>query len=307
MNRQTEKYLDPKTIGRCNRILASITNLMPPVSIGSIDFVIKILHDVMGTEYKPSHKLHTHQWFELSIITRGALRYTTEGGEIVYREGDVFFMPPHTPHNWQPEEIPYVITGFQAGIRAQNSLADDFVEKLPAQIERRGFYYPDQKKLLETARTWQQEVFARKTLHTQKIPVLIHFFLLTFFQSHFGRQLRKIATANEPGDAHHAHTANLARAYIQEHMRNPITLDEVAMHCGFSPRHLNRIFKNVCQVSLGDFIIQEKMKTAARELQETSNLVKTVAYGLGYADVSYFCRVFKKTTGQTPEEYRVSI
>jgi AraC-like DNA-binding protein len=41
-----------------------------------------------------------------------------------------------------------------------------------------------------------------------------------------------------------------------------------------------------------------------RLLLATANQVKEVADGLGYEDVSYFIRFFKKQTGQTPDAFR---
>ena len=46
----------------------------------------------------------------------------------------------------------------------------------------------------------------------------------------------------------------------------------------------------------------------AKELLGTTDLgVKDVSYACGYADSSYFARVFKRQTGQTPSDYRLTI
>ena len=46
----------------------------------------------------------------------------------------------------------------------------------------------------------------------------------------------------------------------------------------------------------------------AKELMSTTDLgVKDVSYACGYADSSYFARVFKRQTGQTPSDYRLTL
>ncbi|HVU84339.1 MAG TPA: helix-turn-helix domain-containing protein, partial [Puia sp.] len=67
---------------------------------------------------------------------------------------------------------------------------------------------------------------------------------------------------------------------------------------------LNAITKatlgKTCSAVINDYIILE----ARRRLLATSSQINQVAWELGYEDVSYFIRFFKKHTGHTPESYR---
>jgi AraC-like DNA-binding protein len=72
-----------------------------------------------------------------------------------------------------------------------------------------------------------------------------------------------------------------------------------------SSYQLNAITKatlgKTCSELINEFIILE----AKRTLLATSNQVNQIAYHLGYEDVSYFIRFFKKHTGYSPEAFRL--
>jgi AraC-like DNA-binding protein/mannose-6-phosphate isomerase-like protein (cupin superfamily) len=67
---------------------------------------------------------------------------------------------------------------------------------------------------------------------------------------------------------------------------------------------LNSITKATIGNTASDMISNHIILEAKRHLLATSNQVKDIAYELGYEDVSYFTRYFKKQTGYTPESFR---
>ena len=52
------------------------------------------------------------------------------------------------------------------------------------------------------------------------------------------------------------------------------------------------------------FIIEQKLNNALMLLKTTRGSLKTVAALCGFEDTSYFCKVFKKYYGTTPDEFR---
>ena len=52
------------------------------------------------------------------------------------------------------------------------------------------------------------------------------------------------------------------------------------------------------------YITQKKMEKAQLILVTQDISIKNIAYMLGYDDHSYFIRIFKKTIGETPQEYK---
>ncbi len=93
---------------------------------------------------------------------------------------------------------------------------------------------------------------------------------------------------------------NLLEKSFKQHRH----LQFYANELGLPPRKLTEI----CQSKSGKTakkIINERVITGAKRLMKYTTLpLKEIAHSLGYKDLGYFCRYFKKATGKTPTEYK---
>lgn len=92
--------------------------------------------------------------------------------------------------------------------------------------------------------------------------------------------------------------------YIRQNIEKDLSRSEIADAIFLNPEYLSRLFKKETGVSLGDFILSEKMGIARSLLADTMIPVSLVASRVGYSNFSYFSQVFKKATGLSPVEYR---
>jgi Response regulator containing CheY-like receiver domain and AraC-type DNA-binding domain len=90
--------------------------------------------------------------------------------------------------------------------------------------------------------------------------------------------------------------------YIEDHLQEKITLDNIAGKVFLSSSYLCRLYKKETGENLQDYILKRKIERA-KTLLPLHN-VGTVADLLGFNSHSYFIRVFKEQTGQTPLQYQ---
>lgn len=83
-----------------------------------------------------------------------------------------------------------------------------------------------------------------------------------------------------------------------------IALDQVAALCRLSPSRFSRIFRAEHGFSFGEYLLRYRIERAGELLALPGSLVKEVAYSVGFNDLSYFARAFKRHVGITPSEYR---
>jgi two-component system response regulator YesN len=95
-----------------------------------------------------------------------------------------------------------------------------------------------------------------------------------------------------------------AIAYIQEHIGDNLSLQQVASFVHLHPGHLSVVFKKESGMTFRDFVMKKKMEHAMDILAISPAKIGEVASEVGYDDVKYFGQIFKKYTGKTPSEYR---
>ncbi|WP_152396493.1 helix-turn-helix domain-containing protein [Paenibacillus guangzhouensis] len=94
------------------------------------------------------------------------------------------------------------------------------------------------------------------------------------------------------------------KRYIQDHLDQMISRDELALRVYLNPDYLTRIFKKETGLSISDYVLQERMKKAKHLLMHTDIPVSQIAASIGYANFSHFSKMFKKVTDTNPQHYR---
>lgn len=93
-------------------------------------------------------------------------------------------------------------------------------------------------------------------------------------------------------------------AYVQEHLTEDITVDEIAQTLYLSPNYLSSRFHRESGMTLRTFISQQRISKAKDYLKNTDRSILDISTFLGFSSQAYFQNVFKKMTGMTPKEYR---
>lgn len=96
----------------------------------------------------------------------------------------------------------------------------------------------------------------------------------------------------------------IAREYIANNYNKGITLEFVAEQIHISPNHFSRIFKMETGINFVDYIAALRVNKAKELLKTEIHKVSEVSVMVGFNDVKYFCRIFRKLTGFTPSDYR---
>lgn len=92
--------------------------------------------------------------------------------------------------------------------------------------------------------------------------------------------------------------------YIRANLSAAPDLDALATLSCLSKDHLIRIFKREMKMTPAAYINKKRMEKAQLRLVTETTSIKEIAYQLGFEDQTYFNRVFKRITGQTPLDYR---
>ena len=94
----------------------------------------------------------------------------------------------------------------------------------------------------------------------------------------------------------------IIRARFLEHL----TLSDIAGDIGVHPVTLAREFRHHYHCTVGEILRRERIGFACRELASSGKPLAEIAIAAGFYDQSHFARIFKKTTGITPTQYRAN-
>lgn len=93
-------------------------------------------------------------------------------------------------------------------------------------------------------------------------------------------------------------------AHIAEHYSDSFNLGELAERCGLNPSYFSRLFKEQIGKPVFEFINNIRVEKACALLKRTDMTVIDIAYSVGYNNVSFFNRYFRKLMNMPPMEYR---
>ena len=93
-------------------------------------------------------------------------------------------------------------------------------------------------------------------------------------------------------------------AYLSDHYREDLHLNELAEHFSFHPAYIIRLLKRRYQKTPGQIIKQLRLEKAAQLLTSSDLAIQMIAYETGFNDSGYFARLFKRHYGVTPYQWR---
>ncbi len=99
----------------------------------------------------------------------------------------------------------------------------------------------------------------------------------------------------------------IAYRYIQQNYKRDISMQDLAKKMNYSEAYFCKLFKQCFNKNFTAYLTEYRVKEAKKMLEQPTINVKDVGKAVGYTDSNYFTRVFKRVTGQTPTEYRLSV
>lgn len=246
------------------------------------------------------HVLHRHDFFFMLALQKGAGKHAIDFTDYKIENNTLFFLRPGQVHQL---ELKKGSTGYLLEFSA-------------------AFYNPSNTAAAERWRTCA-------SINYQKLPASVNHSLQSILASVFREYTHRETGFREAIIAYldicwiqlARHRSiidppvSTAKAYAQERLdeflsllENKVTTQKKTVYyagaMNLTVYQLNQLTRKLLGKPAANLIIDQLILEAKRQLRATSKQVKDIANDLGYEDVSYFIRYFKKHTGFTPDYYR---
>lgn len=240
---------------------------------------------------------HKHDFYLVMLVTSGSGWHEIDFVRYPVKAGTVFLMQPGQMHYWHLSDTieGYVFFHSREFFEQGYTMAgiQDF-------SFYKSFYARPALKLSKTRQqklvVWLQELISEyKTggiKSRQKIHALISLAYVEICRDY-----------TIPGDAQETLYRNKIHEFeslIERNFRTMKHAGDYADRLNISSKHLNRITRECLDTTSTQLITNRIVLEAKRLLIQTKLTVSQIASELGYADSSYFVRVFKKNTNETP-------
>ena len=249
--------------------------------------------------------LHSHGFYEILFCCQGGVDYLVDSQRYHLEEGDIVLIEPGLAHRpLIPPQLaaPYVryALWLDAGFYAQGCALDEALGMAPRECRRRGSY------LLRTTRaTWTGLRSAFDNLWReacQQRPgwqACVAYGAL-MLMAHLGRTAYYQDNAVPEAETD-ALLATMFR-YIDTHLGEKITLEDMARHCLVSKSTVSHVFRRQLGVSFYQCVIQRRL-VAAKNAMLSGTALHQAAEDSGFPDYSSFYRLFKQEYGLSPREF----
>ena len=225
-----------------------------------------------------SYVTHSHSTTEFIIQKEGETITTVGGEEFILKEGSVLIVPPNFEHS----------------SRSKGLFRDYYfrVKELPY---KNAFVVNDQGGMIASTFNLVHQVYTQKEIGYERITDTL-------------TDAIKLLIDKNAAKTYKYPFVEEFKNLIYHNVANPdFTIGAEVKKLGFSNDYFRRCFKEDLGVTAHDYLTTLRLEQAKKLLRhELSLSVEEIAFECGFSDNFYFSRLFKKTYGVSPLNYRKS-
>lgn len=253
--------------------------------------------------------LHTHDFIEMVYILQGCAMQRVGDNTYPVKRGDLLFINYGVTHAFLPQPnstFSYYNVIFkpsfvrEALLPSQNvfellllTVFDEFRDTTDTGKSLVTFSPAERPEIEQILASMLQECETRDTGYTTVLKGYLNVL--------FSKVLRKMSLFC-PADSDDIWQEILA--YIDENLKEDLSLPLLAERCFYNPSYFSRAFRKKQGMTPLEYVTQRRVELAARLLTDTSLSVEEISRQCGFGDKATLYRHFRKVHHCTPREYR---
>jgi len=250
-----------------------------------------VLSNIMGYVDEPDFLIDRNYYYNCIVmfIKEGSLIVEQYGKTVCVKSGEAVMLALQEPHKY------YCVPGadgrashlfFHFNSRSLQRVVQLFEEnrRLPIVIKNPRIY-EEIVSVFDTA-------YEKNAGYEFAISGKLYNIVMSFFQSSF---------IENPITNRFCYMVDL---YIDKHIGEKITLEQLCREFGYSKYHFSRKFRACFNTPPIQYVLNRKILYSQKLLCNTNMNIQQIAEGLGFCDVCYFTKAFKKVSGFTPMSYK---
>lgn len=259
---------------------------------------------------QPVEFIHAHEGIEFLYVHEGMGQLILNGRPYRIEPRMLMFYQPYQIHSLNMD-IPYTRTLLKIKLPLDERFAALF-PSIHTFISSLVQMQPDEQVFLLNEKQDQELVGQFRLLHetlslTPPSDRRQHFFsflapFLSYLQTRIIGSSPLMSPSLQPRASRHI---ELVLEWLEQHYQEQFQLEKLSSEVHLSPSYLSRMFRSHTGTTLTGYLNKKRLEEASLLLLTTALPVSQISLRVGYADVAYFCRIFKKRYGTAPLHYRM--
>jgi AraC-like DNA-binding protein len=260
------------------------------------------------TRLRTFESFHRHDEIELGFIERGAARQLIGGRMAILPQRRLVVFWGAVPH-WhfcdEPDTIVHWLTVPLAWFLAWG-LPPALTRSL---LEGRVLSDADERRSetdLERFTQWHSDLREGSAESRKLVLLEVEARLRRLAVTHGLTDSRPAARQRDEPAARHLGAVERMAGFVARRFRERLRIGEIADHVGLHPDYASAQFRRAFGVGLGEYITQQRVAHAQRQLALTDDGVIDIALDSGFASPSRFYAAFARICGKPPRAYRAA-
>lgn len=279
---------------------------------GSLDYPVSVSYLDLSKSYMNRIRWHWHDEMEILIINNGLAEVSTDDASYPLRPGQGIVINQNVMHSicsMNEKNCTFYSLVFHPDFlfgHKSNYLQTEFL--LPIQN-----FHLFKILVLNESNAWHErmldavnDVIAANVTKQFGYEIATKGYLCRFWSEMVSR-LPKLAAAPPPHVSLDEQRVKQAMLFIRKHHAEPISLEEIADSVHISKSECCRCFARTLQMTPFEYLMKYRIFEATKKMIEHLNSpvsISDIALSVGFNNISYFNKLFKKFLGCTPTYYR---
>ncbi|XEC96762.1 helix-turn-helix domain-containing protein [Paenibacillus tarimensis] len=282
-------------------------NLIEQLNLGPSSMMMSYYYETRNDHWR---MLHAHQGVELLYVHEGYGSVTVERNTFSLQPGTLICFQPFQLHQVDVppnRDIPYIRTN----ITFDPLVVERFLQPFPklltfvqtlrkGSLSRQVFQLGSTTAYPSLLKEYHLLAGADEERLQDEDRILFMITLLRHLMLHVFPQDTEVQSEHRDTARH----IDKMMDWVENRFHEPFELKRMSDELHLSPHHICHVFKQTTGNTLSDAITARRVREACMLLSTTDKSVNEIGKLVGGLSPSYFCQMFKKNKGLSPQEYR---
>ena len=253
-----------------------------------------------------------HDFWEMVYIDKGKVQIRSDEENIILSRGEIFF---HRPNEFHSIKALHSAPNFFVVSFVCHSPLMVYLEKYHTVLNKtlHGFISSVIKEAENTYFIPKNDPTLKKLVKKETAPIGGEQLIKTYLEQFLIFLIRNIVKKDKNSsvfpskESMETHLVSSAKRLFEEKAEELFRIDDLCATLGYSKSYLSKLFHEQTGTTLAAYAVETKIKRAKQLIREGGLNFAQISDRLSFDNPQYFSRVFKRVTGMTPTEFKLSL